>query len=387
MLLARQGPETFHLMSDMPAYVLLLVLYPIVGGFATTVFFLLWPKEHPVWNVSTGPEANKSTTARLGALIPLFACGTLLVGTLFWLLSSPVHFETARPFADLGLSNALVGGYFGFSCAGISIWLLALGVLTGRMRREIPGLMAPLRVQIVVWLAEAVAEETWRVTALLALTTSGSSTVSSLAVVSLAYGSGFLRLGPQRAAVASLEGFFFGFLFSWRGSFLAPIAAHLAVQAVYIWGIGDLSQYRQRRKTWQIPGTKCPVCQAHLKLLQIKLSDLFECPSCGAQLSVSDAYQNVMRFIAALGFGSIILGTLLLLHLWLPDKLVYCLTYPVSYGFMTSGFLLYKKAFTRLFPPRLQRGTPYLITLNLNGGRESKTSKVEEKEQDLHDNS
>lgn len=365
----------------MPPSVLLLVLYPIVGAFAATVFFLLWPKERPqVRSASAGPDANKSTTARLGALIPLFASGTLLFGTLFWLLLfSSTSLEKARLFADLGLSSTLVGGYFGFSWAGISIWLLALGAITGRMRREIPALMAPLRVQIVVWLVEALAEETWRVTALLALMTSGSSALFSVTVVSVAFGSGFLRLGAQRAAAASLDGFFLGFLFLWRGSFLAPFTAHLAIQAVYLWGVGELSQYRQHRKTWQIPGTKCPVCQTHLKLLQIKLSDLFECPSCGAQLSVSDGYQNVMRFTAALGIGFMALGTLLLLHIWLPDKLVYCLTYPVSYGAATSGFLLYKRAFIRLFPPRLQRGTPYFITLNLKGGHESKTNKSKDK--------
>src|SRR5439155_25234969 len=79
------------------------------------------------------------------------------------------------------------------------------------------------------------------------------------------------------------------FLFLWQGSFLAPFTAHLAVQAVYLWGVGQLSQDRQSRKTWQIPGTKCPVCQTHLKLLQIKLSEVFECPSCREPLSLSDS--------------------------------------------------------------------------------------------------
>jgi uncharacterized protein YbaR (Trm112 family) len=120
-------------------------------------------------------------------------------------------------------------------------------------------------------------------------------------------GYSYLGLGLQRAAAASLEGAFFGFLFLWQGSFLAPFTAHLAVQAVYLWGVGQWSQARQSRKTWQIPGTKCPVCRTQLKLLQIKLSDVFECPSCKEPLSLSDSYQNVMRFAAAFGFGSLIL--------------------------------------------------------------------------------
>src|SRR3989441_1121026 len=115
--------------------------------------------------------------------------------------------------------------------------------------------------------------------------------VLPVVAVSIAFGSGYLSLGPQRAAVASLEGMFFGFLFLWRGSFLAPFTAHLAVQAVYLWGVGQLSQDRQNRKTWQIPGTKCPVCQANLKLLQIKLNEVFACPSFKESLSLSDGYQ------------------------------------------------------------------------------------------------
>ena len=151
----------------------------------------------------------------------------------------------------------------------------------------------------------------------------------------------------------------------WQGSFLAPFTAHLAVQAVYLWGVGPFHRDRQSRNTWQIPGTKCPVCRANLKLLQIKLSEVFECPSCKEPLSLSDGYQNVMRFAAAFGFGSLVLCTLILLTSWIPGNLGARLTYPVSYGVATSSLFLYRSTFTRLFPPRLQRGTPYFITLNL----------------------
>jgi hypothetical protein len=347
---------------------------------APDVFYSLWPKKRPslpdqAAEQVTGTE--KATTARLGALISLFMYGSLMCGTLLWRLFFSVGLDKAGFFANWRLPSALVGGYLGISWAGISIWLLALGAATGRMRREIPGLMAPLKVQIVVWLAGALAEETWRVTAIVALVTSGNSPSFSVVAVCIAFGSGYLSLGLQRAAVASLEGAFFGFLFLWQGSFLALFTAHLAVQGVYLWGVGQLSQDRQSRKTWQIPGTKCPVCQTNLKLLQIKLSEVFECPSCKELLSLSDGYQNVMRFIAAFGFGSLILCTLILLTSWLPGNLGAWLTYPVSYGVATSGLILYRRAFTRLFPPRLQRGTPYFITLNLEGRHKSKTNDSE----------
>lgn len=351
----------------MSPLVLLLVLYPIVGTCAPSVFFLLWPKRRPsAWNPDAATNADKAATARLGALVSLFTCAALMCGTLFWWLLFPIELGEVNPFAQVGLSGALVGGYFGLSWAGVSIWLLALGAATGRMRREIPGLMAPLKVQIAVWLTEALAEETWRVTAMLALMASRTSPLSSVVLVSLVFGSGFLRLGPQRAATASLESVFFSFLFLWRASFLAPFTAHLAVQAVYLWGVGQLSEYRQSRKTWQIPGTRCPVCQTNLNLLQIKLSEVFACPSCKEPLSLSDGYQNLLRFSGAFTFCSLNLCNVVLLTSWLGDLGAW-LTFPVSYGLATSGLFLYRRAFTRLFPPRLQRGTPYFITLNLEG--------------------
>jgi hypothetical protein len=362
---------------------LLLVLYPAVSMAGPIVFYWLWPKKRPpVPNLATETvtEADKVETARLAALISLFIYCSLMCGTLIWQLLFSVDLGGAGFFANSRLPSALVGGYLGVSWAGVSIWFLALGAATGRMRREIPGLMAPLKVQIAVWLTGALAEETWRVTTIIALVTSRNSPLFSVVAVSVSFGSGYLSLGLQRAAVAILEGVFLGFLFLWQGSFLAPFTAHLAVQAVYLWGVGQFSQDRQSRKTWQIPGTKCPVCQAHLKLLQIKLTEVFECPSCKERLSLSDGYQNVMRFAGAFGFCSLIIATLLLLHLWLPDNdsLVYWLTFPVSYGMGTSALFLYRRAFTRLFPPRLQRGTPYFISLNLEGRHESKTSNGED---------
>jgi CAAX prenyl protease-like protein len=361
--------------------VLLLVLYPVVGMAAPVFFYSLWPKMlPPVPNLAADAvtETEKAATARLSAFISLFMYGGLMCGTLVWKLFFSLGLNKSGLFANSRLSSALIGGYLGVSWAGVSIWFLALGAATGRMRREIPGLMAPLKIQIAVWLAGALAEETWRVTAIVALVTSRNSPLFSVVVVSIAFGGACLGLGPQRAAVASLEGMFFGFLFLWQGSLLAPFTAHLAVQAVYLWGVGQLSPDRQSRKTWQIPGTKCPVCQTNLRLLQIKLGEVFECPSCREPLSLSDGYQNVMRFAAAFGFGSLIICTLVLLTDWLPGNLGAWLTYPVSYGVATSGLFLYRRAFTRLFPPTLQRGTPYFIALNLGGRHKSKANNGED---------
>ena len=374
---------TLTVRDGMPPSIILLVLYPVICLAATSVFFSVWPeKRPPVPNLAAGTltEAEKAATARLSASISLVIYSSLVCGTLAWQLFFSVGLDKVGLFSSKGLTSALIGGYLGFSWAGVSIWLLALGAATGRMRREIPGLNAPLKLQIPVWLMGALAEETWRAVAIASLVTSGNSPLFSVVAVGVAYGSGFLNLGLQRMAVASLEGVFFGFLFLWQGSFLAPLTAHLGIQAVYLWGVGTWSQNGKSRKTWQIPGTKCPVCQTNLKLFQIKLSEVFECTSCKEPLSLSDSYQNLMRFSGAFAFCSLNLCTVVLLTSWLPGDLGAWLSFPVTYGLATSGLFLYRKAFTRLFPPRLQRGTPYFVTLNLKGRRESKATSDKDRE-------
>ncbi len=122
--------------------VLLLVLYPVVGMAAPVVFYSLWPKMlPPVPNLAADAvtETEKAATARLGALISLFMYGCLMCATLLWQLFFSVGLDKASFYTNTWLSSALIGGYLGVSWAGVSIWFLALGAATGRMRREIPG--------------------------------------------------------------------------------------------------------------------------------------------------------------------------------------------------------------------------------------------------------
>lgn len=118
--------------------VLLLVLYPVIDMAAPVVFFLLWPRKRPlVPNLAADAvaETEKAATARLGALISLFIYGSLICGTLLWQLLFSVDLDKAGFSANRWLPSALIGGYLGVSWAGVSIWLLALGAATGRMRR------------------------------------------------------------------------------------------------------------------------------------------------------------------------------------------------------------------------------------------------------------
>src|SRR5260370_25804505 len=158
----------------------------------------------PNLGVDAVTETEKAATASLGALLSLFIYGSLMCGTLLWQLFFSVDLDKAALFANTRLTSALIGGYLGVSWAGVSIWFLALGAATGRMRREIPGLMAPLKVQIAVWLVGALAEETWRVTAIAALVTSRNSPLFSVFAGNVAFSSRSLKLGRQPAPVPTL---------------------------------------------------------------------------------------------------------------------------------------------------------------------------------------
>src|SRR5260370_9513970 len=188
----------------------------------------------PNLGVDAVTETEKAATASLGALLSLFIYGRLMCGTCLWQLFFSVDLDKAAFFANSRLTSALIGGYLGVSWAGVSIWFLALGAATGRMQREIPGLMAPLKVQIAVWMVGALAEETWRVTAIAALVTTRNSPLFSVFAVSVAFGSGYLSLGLQRAAVASLEGVFFGFLFFWQGLFFPPLSLRSSASSSFL---------------------------------------------------------------------------------------------------------------------------------------------------------
>ncbi len=362
---------------------LLLLLYPALVVAAPKFFFWLWPNRRlpALHSPSLATESEKAAWANVGTLVALFTYGILLFGILAWQTFLSAGLGKSFLFTSKWVSSGLVGVYLGTSWAGVSIWLLALGGSTGRMRREVPGVMASLRIQVAVWLLGAIAEESWRVIAISALLNDGFSPAATTAVVSIAFGIAYLGFGPERSAVAALDSVFFGFLFLWRGAFLAPFIAHLAVQAVYLWGIGPLAFSRQARKTWQISGTKCPVCGSALELLQIKLSDVFDCPSCKEPLSVSDSYQNTMRFVGGFVLLLVIFCSYILLRIWLSLNEGVCalLSYIVTLGIETSGLLLYRKTFTRLFPPRLQPGTPYFITMNLGSHSASLPSNGEEK--------
>jgi hypothetical protein len=349
-----------------PSLIAILALYPLASIAAPLAYFMLYPEEIrsvPALPLSATSEEGKATATRLGVNVPLTMYGILLSCVILWFWFSQNFFPPVDFQSKSWLSGALKGGYFGLSWAGIWLWLWLVLSNPQRLRREVPGYGAGFAKQIAVWLVGAFSEELWRVLCITVLLARGYSAGFSVTAAALAFALAFLGDGLEGSILAALEGSIFGMLFVWQRSFFAPFAAHLAVQAVYLWGVGQFSPEGQR-KSW-MRGILCPICKAQLSRFQIKLRDSFDCPSCHEQISVSDRYRRAMRWVGLSAYLVFAAATMVLLENQISDTLFILLLWPVVFGAGTSGFLLYQ----RLFPPQLQYGSPTFITLNLEHHR------------------
>jgi hypothetical protein len=358
-----------------PNLVIVLALYPAASFVAPAAYFLLCREEiHslPTLPLSATDQEEQAEVIRIGVNQPLAFYALLLCGVILWLRFSPIVFSTDILNTKGWVSGTIKGGYIGLSWAGIWLWLWLVLANPQRLRREVPGYGAPFGKQIVVCVVGAFSAELWRVLCLATLITSGYSPSFSVTASALVFAVAFLGSGPERSILAALEGSIFGLLFVWQRSFFAPFAAHLAVQAVYLWGVGQFSPDGQR-KLW-MREIRCPVCKAQLSRFQIRMRDPFDCPSCRKEISVSDGYRKAIRSVGLCAY--LVLGpfTMLLLEHQISDTLAILLLWPIVFGAGTSGVLLYQ----RVFPPQLQYGSPTFITLNLEH-RPSDTNDSEEK--------
>jgi hypothetical protein len=349
-----------------PIIIATLVLYPLASSAAPLAYFTLYPDEiHslPALPSSATNEGEKATATRLGINVPLTLYGILLCCVIVWLWLSQGLFPFMGFEIKGGLSGAWKGGYFGLAWAGIWLWLWLVLSNPQRLRREVPGYGARFGKQITVCVVGAFSEELWRVLCIIVLLARGYSPIFAVTAAALAFAIAFLANGVERSILAALEGTIFGMLFVWQRSFFAPLAAHLAVQAVYLWGVGQFSP-EGLPKSW-MRGIHCPICQAQLSRFQIRIRDPFDCPSCHEQISVSDGYRRGMRWAGLSAYLILFVSTTVLLEKEISYTLYVLLVWPIAFGVGTSCLLLYQ----RLFPPQLQYGSPTFITLNLEHRR------------------
>jgi hypothetical protein len=349
-----------------PNLIFVLALYPVASFAAPAAYFLLCPEESrslPALPLSANDKEGQAKVIRLGVNQPLAFYGLLLCCVILWLWFSQIVFSPAGFNVKGWVSGILKGGYIGLSWAGIWLWFWLVLSNPQRLRREVPGYGAHFAKQVIVCVVGAFSEELWRVLCIAALLASGYSAGFSVTVAAVTFAVAFLGSGLERSILAGLEGSIFGLLFVWQRSFFAPFGAHLAVQAVYLLGVGQFSAEEQR-KSW-MRSIRCPVCKAQLSRFQIKIRDPFECPSCHGEISVSDGYRKAMRWVGLCAYLFLGASTMLLLENQISDTLATLLLWPIAFGAGTSGLLLYQ----RVFPPQLQYGSPTFITLNLEHQR------------------
>jgi hypothetical protein len=351
--------------------ILVLAVYPLVNILAPAVIFMTWPEKIPPRvTLPYGPttDEERAAWARLSVVLSLAIYGTLLlcVGlyTQFSLLNLP---EVGFQF--LGWTSAVLrGGYVGLSWAGIWLWTWFILAAPQRLSRQVPGLGSPFALQALVLIVGAFSEEFWRVTGITALLHDRYSPTVAIVASSLAFAIAFLPDGLERSALAWLEGCIFGIVFQWQRSFLAPFAAHLAIQAVYLWGVGQFSSEGRPGKPWWHRVIRCPVCDVQLSRLQVKMREEFACPSCHKRLSTSENYRTTMRWVAALSYTLLWVCSYVVLYdqtQVVSDATAVWLASPIAWGAGTSLLFLYQ----RVFPPTLQYGETHFLTLNLDDQR------------------
>lgn len=343
----------------------MLAIYPIAGFVSAIVFLTVWPEKiHDIPSLPPGVPAKseQDVPVRLRALLWLAFYATLVCCVILWMQLSTFSLHQIALRAD-GWSSLLRGGYVGMAWAGIWLWMWLVLSSPQKPRREVPGLGASTQIQILVWAVGAFSEELWRVVTITALVSAGYSPTFSVIVSSLAFAVGFLEFGLERSALAGLEGAIFAILYLWQGSFLAPFTAHLVVQAVYLWGLGQFSLAARDIRPSRRRRIRCPACGVQLNRLQIRIGEAFSCPRCRERLSVSDEYRARMRWAAIGSYIALFFCSIALFYEQMPEGLALWLVWPVALGAGTSGFFLYQL----VFPPTLQLGDPNFVTLNLQG--------------------
>ncbi len=122
----------------------------------------------------------------------------------------------------LGLGSGLAFVLFGYFCAQSFDW-------AKKLEEEFKNLLGPLSIPSVIMIAlvSSFAEEFFFRAAM--------QPVLGLTMTSLTFG--LLHIGPGRVflpwtILATLMGFYLGWLFEWTGSLIAPITCHLVINAI-----------------------------------------------------------------------------------------------------------------------------------------------------------
>jgi hypothetical protein len=342
--------------------ILVLAIYPLCS-LAVLTAFALRPRgitSGPALPLRLGANEERAAVARIAVFLPLSFYVLLVCCVFLWLHGSPLNSQQIGLRTSGWISSILRGGFVGMAWTGLWLRLWPLLPALQGFRREVPGLGGTRVGQIGVWMCGGFADELWRVACIAALLNAGHSPEFSLATCAAAFASAFSVQGMRRSLLAGIDGVIFGGLFLSRQSLLAPFAAHLTAQAVWLWGVGRYLEEQQFGRVSKNAQPNCPLCGAHVSPFQIK-REVFTCPSCHKPLSVSEGYRAAMRWLG-LGIGTLLVGFwFIFAGQGLAGFGVWVGMAFFTFGASTSALILIQA----LFPPRLQYGDPNFIGLSL----------------------
>jgi predicted RNA-binding Zn-ribbon protein involved in translation (DUF1610 family) len=114
---------------------------------------------------------------------------------------------------------------------------------------------------------------------------------------------------------------------------------------------------------------KCPFCQTRLSFPDVDLRDAFHCPTCDELLQISSRYRF---FLHCAWLASWILFLVVLLSLrFSSDSFSNVAVIWLFMGVVLGANVVLVRSALLIFPPKLQRGTQYFTTLNLDRKRPS----------------
>lgn len=284
--------------------------------------------------------------------------GLLLATTINPIAPRQIGFSAYRWLDQIAVGWVAALGWFGLPPL---IWLH----LRIRMpiQRVVAGLNAAFLIQLAILLVGASAEELWRGLCLAVVTQSGAS--GWLGVTACSVASGLLVTGAKtrnRGVTMALDSAIFGGLFLWQHSLIAPLAAHITLNGLLLMAARN-SSVAQTAATRSRGRMKCPFCQARLGFPEVDLRDAFHCPACRELLQLSPRYR---LFLRCAWLASWILFLIVLLGLRFPfESLSNAAVIWLFVGLVLGANVALVRFALLMFPPKLERGVPYIPTLNL----------------------
>lgn len=348
------------ILSD-PTITALAILPAVVWAF---VFFVRFSASQLASELRTSFTAETkqqlAAASRSWSFLFLLMYALVLVCTLTWLwLQGTSTHQVWSPTRSM-TEQVLRGLYLGLAVAGLLPFLNLFLRDTKRFSFIVfAGASSSRWLRTALVLTLVLAEETWRVVALHALSSDGYSGPTALVISSGIYAVAYLVFGGRPAQGKAISGAVLTGVYLWTLSFTALFCTHLVFEAEGLWLAASTAPSARPGSLARARGSRCPVCKAQVGRSDFR-TPVFPCPSCGEKLSIADNRISLVRWGWILTNIPLLLGSFALFPNLQSDK-GFWIVLLLVFGVELSLLLLLQSA----FPPKLQWGQPNFMGLHL----------------------